>query len=111
MMNSPQVRLWAGRFAKKLVAEADSIPEVPPLPSQPQASPAAYSDPQAKLIRAAYATAFGRAPAPTEFHDARLFIESQQAAYAAAGRVDGPIAAVADFCQVMMGLNETTHVE
>ena len=111
MMNSPQVRLWAGRFAKKLVAEADSIPEVPPLPSQPQASPAADSDPQAKLIRAAYATAFGRAPAPTEFHDARLFIESQQAAYAAAGRVDGPIAAVADFCQVMMGLNETTHVE
>jgi|688.fasta_scaffold55809_2 hypothetical protein len=111
MMNSPQVRTWAERFARKLAAEAEVIPEVPPLPGQPQASPAADAGPPAKLIRAAYATAFGRAATPTELHDATLFIESQQAAYAAAGRGDGPAAALADFCQVLMGLNETMHVE
>jgi hypothetical protein len=111
MMNAPQVRTWAERFARKLVAEAGSIPEVPPLPGQPQDSAATDSAPQAKLIRAAYATAFGRAPTPTELHDATLFITSQQAAYAAAGHRDGPAVALTDFCQVLMGLNETMHIE
>jgi hypothetical protein len=111
MMNSPQARVWAERFAKKLMAEAGSIPEVPPLPGQPQDSAATDAAPQIKLVRAAYATAFGRAPTPTELHDATLFIASQQAAYAAAGSHDGPTAAVTDFCQVVMGLNETMHIE
>jgi hypothetical protein len=111
MMNSPQARVWAEQFAKKLMSEAESIPEVPPLPGQPQDSAATDSAPQAKLVRAAYATAIGRAPTPTELHDATLFIASQQAAYAAAGSHDGQTAAVTDFCQVLMGLNETMHIE
>jgi hypothetical protein len=93
------------------VAEAGSIPEVPPLPGQPQDSATTDSTPLAQVIRAAYATAFGRAPTPTELHDATLFITSQQAAYTTAGNHDGPAAAVTDFCQVLMGLNETMHIE
>jgi hypothetical protein len=111
MMNSPQVRTWAGQFAKQLVAEAATIPGVPPLPGQPQGDATADASPQAQVIRAAYATAVGRAATPTELHDAKLFIDSQQAAYAAAGRSDGPLAALTDFCQVLMGLNETMHIE
>jgi mono/diheme cytochrome c family protein len=110
MMNSPQVRTWAERFAAKLAAESATISELPPLPGQ-QGPPAADDGPQGKVIRAAYATAVGRAATATELHDARLFIESQQAAYKAAGRGDGATAAVADFCQVLMGLNETLHIE
>jgi len=111
MMNSPQVRTWAERFARRLTAEAEAIPEMPVLPGQPRATPAAEAGPQARRILAAYATALGRAATPTELHDATLFVESQQAAYAAAGRGDAPAAALADFCQVLMGLNETMHIE
>jgi mono/diheme cytochrome c family protein len=111
MMNAPQVRSWAERFARRLAAEAEAIPVVPPPPGQPQASPSADADPLATRIRAAYATALGRAATPTELHDATLFIESQQASYTAAGRGDGASAALADFCQVLMGLNETLHIE
>jgi hypothetical protein len=46
-----------------------------------------------------------------ELEDAARFIAAQQTAYAAAGRGDAADAALADFCQVLMGLNETLHIE
>ena len=95
IMNSPAVRGWAERFAARLAAEAKT-----PEARTPDA-----------MVRAGYAAALGREPTPTELHDGRLFLEGQAAAYAAAGRRDGEAVARADFCQVLMGLNETLHIE
>ena len=64
------------------------------------------------FIQAAYATAIGRSATASELHDAELFVQGQRAAYAAAGRPQqAEQLAYADFCQVLMGLNETVHIE
>ena len=83
-MNSPAARTWAEKFASRIAAK--------------HATPA-------ERIDAAYREAVGRGPTPTELHDATLFLEGQQAGGGS------PVAAVADLCQVIMGLNETLHIE
>ena len=49
--------------------------------------------------------------APAEAGEAEDFIAAQESAYRAAGRPDAAAAALADFCQVLLGLNETLHIE
>jgi hypothetical protein len=46
-----------------------------------------------------------------ELADARAFLAAQTAAHAADGGEVAAMAALADFCQVLMGLNETLHIE
>jgi len=97
LMNGPAVRGWAERFAARVVAEpcrfADDVSD------------------EAAPIHSAYALALGRAPTADELADAVAFLGGQTTAYAAAGVADPAATALADFCQVLLGLNETLHVE
>ena len=86
---------------------------LPPAPGDAPAEPPASSAPDdvAQVIVAAYGVAVGRAPSADELRDARAFVAAQTAAHASAGRQDAALAARADLCQVLMGLNETLHIE
>jgi len=110
MINSPAVRAWARKFAARL---ATPVPVLPPAPGDAPAEPPASSAPDdvARVIVAAYGVAVGRAPSADELRDARAFVAGQTAAHASAGRQDAALAARADLCQVLMGLNETLHIE
>jgi len=92
MMNSPTARKWAQAFATRIGATAD--------PASPE-----------RVVEAAYATALGRAPSDDERRGAAEFLAAQAAAHATSGRGDAAALALADFCQVLMGLNETLHIE
>jgi hypothetical protein len=92
MMNSPTARKWAQAFATRIGAAAD--------PASPE-----------RVVEAAYATALGRGPSEDERQGAADFLAAQTAAHAASGRGDAAALALADFCQVLMGLNETLHIE
>jgi hypothetical protein len=108
LMNAPAVRAWAEGFAARVDREADTLPL--PAGGEPVSS-AAFDEPRGRHIRAAYAYAMGRAATPAEVHEAALFLAAQQSAYEAAGRAEAAQAALADLCQVLMGLNETLHIE
>ena len=94
MMNSPTARTWAQAFAARITAAVGMVPGTP-----------------ARAIEAAYATALGRSPAEDELRTATEFLAAQTAAHAASGHRDAATAALTDFCQVLMGLNETLHLE
>ena len=97
LMNGPAVRGWAERFAARVIAE--------PYRFADEATPATLP------IHTAYALALGRAPTAEEVADAESFLDGQQARYVADGHADAARAALADFCQVILSLNETLHVE
>ena len=97
LMNGPAVRRWAEAFATRVVAEPHRFRDN-------------VSDETAP-IDTAYALALGRAPTDDELAAAVAFLAGQTAAYAAAGLSDPTTTGLADFCQVLLGLNETLHVE
>ncbi len=92
-MNNPQVRIYAHNFAKKLLPALERSP--------------------AEAIRQGYLTATGHDPDDGELADATAFLEAQQKSYAAAPDKAGQARelALADFCQVLFGLNEFVYVE
>jgi hypothetical protein len=87
LMNSPIVRSWAAGFAARL-------------------APAARRS-TAEAVALGYAIALGRPPRGSEQADSLAFLEAQQARYGP----DGLEPALADFCQVLMGLNEFIYIE
>ena len=87
IMNSPIVRDWAAGFARRLEATA--------------------RESRAGAVRRGYQIALGRPPEGPEEADALAFLEAQENAYGS-GRL-GP--ALADFCQILMGLNEFIYIE
>ena len=89
MMNNPHVRASAVDFAKKLKPLAEQSPE--------------------DAVKAAYATALGRAPSKSELADATGFIHL--ACTTQGDKPDKLDSALADFCQVLFGLNEFVYVE
>jgi len=91
MMNSPQVRNYARNFAQRLKPEA------------------AKGMPDA--ITYGYQLALGRKPDTTELKDGAKFIEHQTESYQAAGKSAADELALADFCQVLFGLNEFIYIE
>ena len=93
IMNNPMVRTWAERFAARITAA---------LPTE--APPAAF-------VAEVYRHAVGRLPSSAEAEDAAAFLAAQQASYTAAGTADAAARSRTDFCQVIMGLNETLYVE
>ncbi len=91
LLNHPQVRGYAQAFAKRVRPSAEV--------------------PIEKAIGQAYRLALARSPAPEELAEDLSFVKSQAEAYKAAGHADPEIAALADFCQALMGLNEFIYVE
>jgi hypothetical protein len=92
-INNDQVREYAHAFSKKL------------LPS--------YGMSRGEAVKNGYLTAIGRQPDEAELADAVAFLQSQAGSYAATGK-DAAAArelALADFCQVLFGLNEFLYVE
>jgi cytochrome c553 len=87
MMNNPQVRSWARAFAKR-VGQARTLEEA---------------------IHRAYRLALSRGATPDELADGVAFVKAQEASYA--GKADARDLALADFCQVVMCLNEFMYVE
>jgi hypothetical protein len=69
----------------------------------------AGDDGVAELSRA-YRIAFGRPPSESEARLGASFLASQQAAYAREGRRDADRAALVDFCQAVIGMNEFVYI-
>jgi mono/diheme cytochrome c family protein len=90
-MNSPYVRGYALSFAAKLAPSAQKSP----------------SD----AVTLGYQTAIGRAPDAEELAASVAFIESQIASYREANKPNAQELALADFCQVLFGLNEFIYIE
>ncbi len=91
LLNNSLVRESARKFAARLNAE-------------PSADSSA-------AIRRGYLIAVGRPPSDEELGDAAQFLQQQTAAYQADGKPEAAALALADFCQVLMGLNEFVYVE
>jgi uncharacterized protein DUF1549/uncharacterized protein DUF1553/cytochrome c len=91
LLNNPNVLEYARSFAKR----AAPTPETP----------------RDEAVRAAYLIALSRPPTARELADALVFLEAQKGSYQAAGQANPEETALADFCQVLMGLNEFIYVE
>jgi hypothetical protein len=89
LMNSPHVRGYARAFAKRITADAKTTME--------------------ESLRTAYLIALARPPQAEELADSLTFVRQQMQSYAATG--DSRERALADFCQVLMCLNEFVYVE
>lgn len=91
IMNNPHVRSWAIEFVRKIAPAEDADIET--------------------ALRSAYRRALCRAPDQAELQAATQFVNAQTSAYASAGNAAPRRAALADFCQVLFGLNEFAYVE
>jgi hypothetical protein len=87
LMNNPQMRMWARAFGKR-VGEVKTPEEA---------------------IHRAYHLALSRDASPDELAEGLAFVKAQEATYA--GKADARELALADFCQVVMCLNEFVYVE
>jgi hypothetical protein len=65
----------------------------------------------AQALRAGYVAAVARPPTEAELADGLAFVAAQAAAYEAGGNPDSRNLALADFCQVLLCLNEFVYVE
>jgi hypothetical protein len=91
LMNNPNVRGYARSFARRIATNT--------------------KQPVTAAIKTGYLTALARPPNADELADAEAFVKQQAASYQAAGHADSRELALADFCQVLMCLNEFVYVE
>ncbi|HWE35813.1 MAG TPA: PSD1 and planctomycete cytochrome C domain-containing protein [Isosphaeraceae bacterium] len=91
LMNSPIVRDWAVGFARRIAPKPGGSLE--------------------DSVRSAYRIALARPPSDDELRDALGFLAEQANLHREAGQGDGQAAALADFCQAILGLNEFIEVE
>jgi len=89
IMNGAQVRSWAEALAKEVRAGSKNA--------------------EASIARA-YARCFGRGPTHEESLTAAAFLVQQTGSYSKEGNPDAPSVALADFCQVLFGLNEFVYL-
>jgi hypothetical protein len=91
IMNNPHIRGYARAFAARLErAAARSLPEA---------------------ATEGYRIALGRPPNEVELQSAIAFMQKQSDFYNADHKQNGRELALADFCQVLIGLNEFVYVE
>lgn len=90
VMNSPAAREWAAHFARTVAEQAGT-------------------EPGARIDRA-YARALGRAPSAAERAEALAFLDAQTRSYQDAKPKEAATLALADFCQVLFGLNEFAYL-
>jgi hypothetical protein len=64
-----------------------------------------------QAIRKGYMLAIGRAPTAREVADTQAFLADQAQSYREEGKTDPDGAALVDFCQVLLGLNEFIYVD
>jgi hypothetical protein len=62
-------------------------------------------------VKQGYLTAIGRAPDDEELSSTLAFLAGQEKSYSAAGKANTRELSLADFCQVLFGLNEFVYVE
>jgi hypothetical protein len=90
LLNNPDVRTLAEAFARRIAADNRSLSE---------------------SVTIGYRSALGRDPRDSEPLQSDQFIKDQMAAYRSDGKADARHLALADFCQVLMGLNEFIYVD
>ena len=90
-MNNPQIRECAKALARRIEAASDTTFD--------------------QLISRGYATAVGRRATVTEVAAARAFLLTQQRSYQRDSPAQAKRLAHADFCQILMSLNEFIYVE
>ncbi len=91
MLNNAQIQECARAFAQRLLAVAGVTTE--------------------QAIGRGYLTAVGRPPDEVELSDATAFVKQQAESYQAAGKTDSAEVALADFCQVLLSLNEFIYID
>jgi hypothetical protein len=91
LLNNPNVRRCASAFARRLSPALDR----------------SASD----AVRQGYSIAVGREPIGEELHDCAGFLEKQIAIQKSAGKPNPREAALLDFCQVLLCLNEFVYVD
>lgn len=91
LLNGPQVRDWAAHFAERVRRSTDSDGD------------------DRLLVQQAYRIALGRLPTGSEMHDAVEFLAAQRESYALEKHPASSTQALADFCQVIFGLNEFAY--
>ncbi|MBY0307773.1 MAG: DUF1553 domain-containing protein, partial [Phycisphaerales bacterium] len=89
LMNNPQSREAARGLAGRVAGAGDA----------------------AAAVRVAYELALSREPTADELADGRAFIDAQRATYASADSNEAGLRALADFCQVVLCLNEFVYIE
>jgi mono/diheme cytochrome c family protein len=90
-LNSPHVRTAAHAFAQRLLPAAENSP--------------------ADAIRQGYLATIARPPDEAELTAATAFLTAQEERYAAEQKPNAKELALADFCQVLFGLNEFVYVK
>jgi hypothetical protein len=88
LMNNPVVREASRQFAARLAGREDEA-----------------------AVRAGYALAVGREPSAEELKESVAFLSGQRAAYHEEKKPAAGQLALADFCQVLLGLNEMMYVD
>jgi len=63
------------------------------------------------LVHRGYVAALARLPSAVELTEATAFVAEQEASYQAVGKTNARHLALADFCQVLLGLNEFIYVD
>jgi hypothetical protein len=91
LMNNPNVRNYAKAFAKRIAGDR--------------------ATPLEEVVRSGYLIALARSPASDELKEGVSFIQQQTESYQSAGKSKAHELAVADFCQILMCLNEFVYVE
>ena len=92
-MNNPQVRNAAKSFARRIIKTNEGTSAI------------------SQLVRTGYLDSLSRLPSDDERVDGEKFINRQEQRYSSAGQPDARELAVADFCQVLMSLNEFAYAE
>ncbi len=88
LMNSPVVREASRKFAARLAGMADE-----------------------DAVRSGYEMAVGRLPSADELKETAAFLKEQRREYADEKKPAPEALALADFCQVLLGLNEFLYVD
>jgi cytochrome c553 len=91
LMNNPNVRSCAKAMAKRITDSRRTSVE--------------------EAVESAYLIALARQPAADELADGVGFVSQQTKSYQTAGQTDPQAMGLADFCQILMCLNEFVYVE
>ncbi|MBM3822621.1 MAG: DUF1553 domain-containing protein [Verrucomicrobia bacterium] len=92
LMNGPQVRDWAKAFARSLALEHPSGSSI------------------ANPISIGFRRALGRSPTSDELRESSDFVLAQWKSHEGQGKAEARVLALADFCQVLFGLNEFAYI-